>query len=61
MTRNEIFRIIDSVLEAHGLTRSKFVELGEKGWLEDPDLRDLWLIWGLGVADEVKKATTVTH
>jgi hypothetical protein len=53
MSREEIFDTIDEILRAAALTRADFVELGRSGLLTDPELRDLWLIWGLDVAHEV--------
>ncbi len=53
VARDEILNRIDSILSSYGLTRSQFVALGEAGQLGEPELRDLWLIWGMEIAEEI--------
>ncbi|MFV0524068.1 MAG: hypothetical protein ACK5RL_06165 [Acidimicrobiales bacterium] len=50
----EALRRIDRVLERNGLSRAEFVRLGSNDGLADPELRDLWLIWGRDVSEELQ-------
>ncbi len=53
MSAEEILETIDLILRDAGLTRAEFVDLGDRGILSEPELRDLWLIWGTDVAATV--------
>lgn len=45
-TRAEIAEMIRRAARENGLSLSEFVQQGEDGSLDDPLLRDYWLIWG---------------
>lgn len=38
--------MLRSATAAFGLDYARFVKLGRLGQLVEPELRDLWLIWG---------------
>ncbi len=44
--RNEIVDMLRREASAFGLTLERFYDLGQSGDLDEPRLRDLWLIWG---------------
>jgi len=52
MTKAEILEHIDRLLRDTGYSRAEFLEEGAAGTLTDPELRDLWLIWGPDLAAE---------
>ncbi len=44
--REEIVRMLERAANDTGLGLRLFYELGKADRLDDPSLRDLWLIWG---------------
>lgn len=42
----EIVQMLADAAEANDLTLERFYELGRRDELDNPTLRDLWLIWG---------------
>lgn len=49
MAEIDLTEVVDKLTkaaEANGLTYERFVELGRADELVNPELRDLWLIWG---------------
>jgi len=51
VTRSEIVAMIETALASSGLDLARFTELGRTDQLVDPNLRDLWLIWGAELTD----------
>ncbi|HOT79132.1 MAG TPA: hypothetical protein PKY13_04055 [Microthrixaceae bacterium] len=43
--------MIETALASSGLDLARFTELGRTDQLVDPNLRDLWLIWGAELTD----------
>lgn len=50
--RQQIIEMIARMVSNEGTTLRRFRELGRKDELENPELRDLWLIWGSVLTDE---------
>jgi hypothetical protein len=46
LDRSEIVGMLSRAAEKHGLDLRRFFELDRADELDDPNLRDLWLIWG---------------
>lgn len=44
--REEIVRMLERAADEAGLGLRGFYELGKADRLDNPSLRDLWLIWG---------------
>ena len=44
--REEIVSMLERAVNDVGLGLRRFYELGRADRLDDPSLRDLWLIWG---------------
>jgi hypothetical protein len=44
--RREIQAMLERAAADAGLNWDRFVDLGRHDRLDDPELRDLWLIWG---------------
>ena len=44
--REDIVRMLERAANEVGLGLRRFYELGTEDRLDDPSLRDLWLIWG---------------
>lgn len=44
--REKIVRMIERAARDTGLGLREFYELGRNDHFDDPELRDLWLIWG---------------
>lgn len=42
----DIVRMLEEAARAQGLSLARFLELGRTDELDNPMLRDLWLIWG---------------
>ena len=38
--------MVEEHLKRFGLSTDRFIELGRADELDEPELRDLWLIWG---------------
>ena len=52
LSRSDLIRSVEAVLERYRLTMAEFVEFGVKDELEDDTLRDLWLMAGAELIDE---------
>lgn len=46
VTRDDIVAMLRRAVEERSLTLWEFRDLAKSDRLEDPGLRDLWLIWG---------------
>ncbi|MCY4621120.1 MAG: hypothetical protein OXD34_04685 [bacterium] len=46
VAREDVIRMLERAASGVGLGLRGFYELGSEGRLDDPSLRDLWLIWG---------------
>lgn len=46
VSREEVVRMLERAADDAGLGLRGFYELGKWDRLDDPSLRDLWLIWG---------------
>lgn len=46
VSREQIVEMLDRAAREAGLGLRRFYELGTADRLDDPSLRDLWLIWG---------------
>lgn len=46
VAREEVIRMLERAAGEVGLGLRGFYELGKEGRLDDPSLRDMWLIWG---------------
>lgn len=46
VTREEVMGMLEKAASDVGLGLGGFYELGKEDRLDDPLLRDLWLIWG---------------
>jgi hypothetical protein len=46
VAREEVIGMLERAANEVGLELRRFYELGVEGRLDDPLLRDLWLIWG---------------
>ncbi len=46
VTRDEIVEMLDRAAREHLLNLEEFTRQGRNNLLVDPELRDLWLIWG---------------
>lgn len=46
VSSDEVNAMLAAVAERHGLTLDQLRELASRDELVDPELRDLWLIWG---------------
>ena len=44
--RSEIVEMMSRAAAKHGLDLERFFDLGRADELDEPSLRDLWLIWG---------------
>lgn len=44
LTRDDVRRAVESVLDGYGLTLGQFIAAGEADELEADELRDLWLM-----------------
>ena len=44
--REEVVRMLERAANEVGLELAVFYDLGKADLLDDPSLRDLWLIWG---------------
>ncbi len=52
MEISEVKAMLESACAEAGMTFEDFVCFGLDGSLNDPYLRDLWLIWGRGIHSE---------
>ena len=52
VAREEVIGMLERAANEVGLGLRRFYELGKADRLDDPLLRDLWLIWGDVLADE---------
>lgn len=52
VTREEVIGMLERAASDVGLGLRGFYELGKEDRLDDPLLRDLWLIWGDVLTDE---------
>ncbi len=50
--REDIVRMLTKASDETGLGLRSFYELGKTDRLDDPLLRDLWLIWGAVLTEE---------
>jgi len=50
--REEVVRMLERAASDAGLGLRGFYELGKADRLDDPLLRDMWLIWGDNLIDE---------
>lgn len=50
--REEVVRMLERVANEVGLGLRVFYELGKADRLDDPLLRDMWLIWGDTLREE---------
>ena len=50
--REEVVRMLERAANDVGLGLRGFYELGKADRLDDPSLRDLWLIWGDTITEE---------
>ena len=50
--RGEVVRMLERVANEVGLGLRMFYELGKSDRLDDPLLRDMWLIWGDTLREE---------
>ena len=50
--REEVVRMLERAANDVGLGLRVFYELGKADRLDDPALRDLWLIWGGTLTEE---------
>lgn len=55
--RSEIVNMLSRAAQKHGLDLESFFRLGSADELDNPSLRDLWLIWGDVLTDEDVHAT----
>jgi len=46
MTRDEVTALLTEEAGSFGYTLDEVRELARSGRLDEPELRDLWLIWG---------------
>ena len=60
VSHDEVVRMLRRAAESRGLTLRRFYELGRRDKLDDPGLRDLWLIWGELVSEEDLEEPTPT-
>lgn len=55
--REKIVDMLSRAASKHGLDLGAFYALGRADELDDPSLRDLWLIWGDELSeDDVRKS-----
>ena len=55
--RSEIIDMLSRAAKKRGMDLSRFFELGRADELDDPGLRDLWLIWGEVLSeDDVRRS-----
>jgi hypothetical protein len=52
VSHRDIVRMLENAEKENGLSLQRFFELGRADALDNPTLRDLWLIWG----DELTEA-----
>ncbi len=52
LTEEELWKRIDPSLEDLGMTRDRFIAEGRNDTLEDPQLRDLWIVYGAMLTEE---------
>lgn len=48
MTREELHAMLEREAARYGYTVNEVRDMATAGELEEPELRDLWLIWGDG-------------
>ncbi len=48
----DVVRMLERSAKAVGLSLKDFYEQGMDDTLDDPELRDLWLIWGDALTEE---------
>lgn len=46
VNHRDVVRMLEEAAKANGLSLARFFELGRHDELDNPTLRDLWLIWG---------------
>lgn len=46
LSPDEVEAMLEAVAQRHGMTLDELRDLGSRDELVDPELRDLWLIWG---------------
>lgn len=52
MTHAAVIVMLKERVGRHGLNLVRFFELGSTDALTEPELRDLWLIWGTELASD---------
>ncbi len=52
LTEEQLWERIDPWLEEEGMTREAFIDEGKADTLEDPGLRDLWIVYGALLTEE---------
>lgn len=52
VSREEVVEMLRRMVEGFGLDLGRFRELGRSGELDEPALRDAWIIWGETITDE---------
>ncbi|MXZ69663.1 MAG: hypothetical protein F4Z17_12045 [Acidimicrobiia bacterium] len=52
VSREEVVRMLERAANDAGLGLRGFYELGREDRLDDPSLRDMWLIWGETLTEE---------
>lgn len=45
-TYDDIRAMAEALLKSYGLEFDRFIDLGKNDQLDEPELRDFWLIWG---------------
>lgn len=50
--REDVVRMLERAASGAGLGLRRFYELGKADRLDDPSLRDMWLIWGDTLIEE---------
>lgn len=45
-THEDIVGMAEALLRSYGLELDRFITLGKNDQLDEPELRDFWLIWG---------------
>lgn len=48
---DDVTAMLTAAAQRYGLTFEEFCTLGADDGLEEPELRDLWLIWGKALQD----------
>lgn len=46
VNHRDVVRMLEEAANDNGLSLKRFFELGRSDELDNPTLRDLWLIWG---------------